>query len=127
MRPTVTALLFFLAAGPAWAQSPRNPYLLELDRSAYTLSISRSGAYATAAGGSSAAPQALPPLVAPQIQRASEAAELVLREREYERRIAELVRERDGWKLHAQRLESELLLGRGAMTAPLRLPPAPAN
>lgn len=126
MRPTITALVFFLAAGPAWAQSG-NPYVLELDRSAYTLSIPRTSVYASAAGGSSAAPQALPPLVAPQIQRASEAAELVLREREYERRIAELVRERDGWRLHAQRLESELLLGRGAITAPLRLPPPPAH
>lgn len=111
-------LFALVAASTAAAADPGSPYVLDIDRSAYTLALPRPAASAGAGSSSSIATQA-PPLPAVWNGHA-EIAQIERREREYQHRISELVRERDRWKLYASRLEADLRLRSGAIST---LPP----
>lgn len=124
--PKLILAVLALACMPS-LHAEDNPYVLKLDRSAYVLRTPQAPILGSAAAGASAAasraPQTLAPPSAADTQRITELQELQRRQLEYEHRINELVRNRDAWMLHAQRLESELMLGR--TTRPLHLPPLP--
>lgn len=110
-------LCALVAASTAAAADAGSPYVLDIDRSAYTLDLPRPAASAGAGSSSSIATQAPPPAV---WNGQAEIAQIERREREYQHRISELVRERDSWKLYASRLEADLRLRSGAIST---LPP----
>jgi hypothetical protein len=115
-------MALLLAAWPAWPQPAANPYVLDVDRAPYRLGIPAAQRSAGAGASSPPTPSA-PPSSATRLQRESEIAALRLRESEYEYRMRELARERDAWRAHAQRLESELQAGRTPFPPLMALPP----
>ncbi len=121
MRTILTAALA-LSLSVAWGQSRENPYVLKVDLAPYRLSIPRVAVTGAAAGGSSVEA----PLPPNPIAR-SQADDLGRMQQEYEQRINDLVRNRDAWRQYAQRLESELLIGRTDQRGAARLPPPPAR
>ncbi len=109
-RKIALAAALIAAASPARAQDG-NPYVLRVDRQPYVLNLPRAAGNIPAASGASSPA----PLAREKQTRAEES--FFGREREYELRIAQLVRERDAWKQRADGLEAELRAARGSLPA----------
>jgi len=124
MRIIVTALLVLLAWA-AWGQPAANPYVLDIDRTPYTLALPAAAVAAPsgAGAGATAMPGPQAPSNAALHQRAREIEEMRRAQYEQERRMAELARERDAWKTHAERLEAQIQSATAGR--PLLVPPAP--